>query len=118
MGKLSAGRSRPMSASGYEPPFSRGFLYVCCWGHSGHFKQSRLLSRVKRTPTGKEPAIPEIGSARFLSEGMGWMSLVTSAILPTNVGDFCIRMLSFNLEGRNERVFGIHENAIRFPLQI
>jgi hypothetical protein len=69
-------------------------------------------------PRGREPAIPEMGSASVLGEGMGWMPRITSAIFPTNVGDYCIRMLSFDLEGRNERVFGIHENVIRFALQI
>jgi hypothetical protein len=49
---------------------------------------------------------------------MGWMSRITSTIFPTNVGDYCIRLLSFDLEGRNESVFGIHKNAIRFALQI
>ena len=68
-------------------------------------------------PRGREPAIPEMGSASVLGEGMGWMPRITSAIFPTNVGDYCIRMLSFDLEGRNERVFGIHENVIRFALR-
>jgi hypothetical protein len=49
---------------------------------------------------------------------MGWMPRVTSTIFPANVGDYCIRLLSFDLEGRIERVFGIHKNAIRFALQI
>ncbi len=65
----------------------------------------------------REPAIPDAGSASVLSEGMGRMPRITSAILPTNVGDYCIRMLSLDLEGRDERVFGIHENAVRFSLQ-
>ncbi len=65
-----------------------------------------------------QPAIPEIGSASILGEGMGWMPHVTSAIFPTNVGNYCIRMLSLDLEGRDERVFGIHENAVRFSFQL
>ena len=69
-------------------------------------------------PRGREPAIPEMGSASVLGEGMGWMPRITSAILPTNVGDYCIGMLNLDLEGRDERVFGIHENAVHFSLQL
>ncbi len=80
--------------------------------------QLRPLLNVKLATTVREPAHPEIGSARVFGEGMGWMPHITSAILPTNVGDYCIRMLNLDLEGRYKSVFGIHENAIRFALQI
>jgi len=49
---------------------------------------------------------------------MGWMPRITAAILPTNVGDYCIRMLGLDLEGRDKRVFGIDENAVHFALQL
>jgi len=49
---------------------------------------------------------------------MGWMPRITSAILPTNVGDYCIRMLNLDLEGSDERVFGIDENAVHFSLPL
>jgi len=46
------------------------------------------------------------------------MPHITSAILPTNVSDYCIRMLNLDLEGRYKRVFGINENAVHFSLQL
>ena len=49
---------------------------------------------------------------------MGWMSRITSTIFPTNVGDYCIRFLSFDLEGRNESVFGIHSQTDTYGFQL
>ncbi len=81
-------------------------------------EQLQPLLNVKLATTVGEPAHPEIGSARVFSEGMGWMPHITAAIFPTNVGDYCIRMLNLDLEGRYKRVFGIHENAVHFSLQL
>jgi hypothetical protein len=46
------------------------------------------------------------------------VSCVAAFVGATDVGDRGIGFLDFDLECRNERIFGVYEDVVRFPSQL
>ena len=62
------------------------------------------------------PAFP--ASIRNIAQRVGRITSVAAPVLATDVHDHCFRVLHLDLECSNQRVFGVHDDMVRFFLHL
>src|SRR6266540_4778610 len=62
--------------------------------------------------------LPDLPSMSVFGERMRWVTCVAAPILPADVGDDCLWVLGLDLKGGNERVFGVHDDAVHRSFQL
>jgi hypothetical protein len=50
-------------------------------------------------------------------ECMRWVTYIAAPILLADVGDPCFGVFSLDLKSGDERIFGVHSDVVRLPLQ-